>query len=165
MVCRGLVAGGAQAARSGVSSAAASNSGSASFLAYTPTSTLAITGASTTPHSASGSVAGPLALTPVRRMDLPHQGMPLNVIPCCSWFFIFCTCSVLLYHLYLFCSIVLYLKSVVGSCCIVPYSVFVLPLLYLFCLVCSVLLYPTLSVPVQPYCCLVQCVSACVSCL
>lgn len=71
---RGLIAGGAYAATSGVSSGGASNSGSASFLAYTPNSTLAITGASTTPHSVSGSVAGPLALTPVRRMDLPQQG-------------------------------------------------------------------------------------------
>lgn len=76
VICRGLVAGGAQAAMSGVSSGGASNSGSASFLAYTPNSTLAITAASTTPHSASGSVAGPLALTPVRRMDLPQQGTP-----------------------------------------------------------------------------------------
>lgn len=74
-VCRGLIAGGAYAATSGVSSGGASNSGSASFLAYTPNSTLAITGASTTPHSVSGSVAGPLALTPVRRMELPQQGM------------------------------------------------------------------------------------------
>lgn len=81
-ICRGLVAGGAQGAMSGVSSGGASNSGSASFLAYTPNSTLAITAASTTPHSASGSVAGPLALTPVRRMDLPLQGMPFIAVSC-----------------------------------------------------------------------------------
>ncbi|KAL3162467.1 hypothetical protein ABBQ32_010130 [Trebouxia sp. C0010 RCD-2024] len=71
---RGLIAGGAYAATSDVSSGGASNSGSVSFLAYTPNSTLAVTAASTTPQSVSGSVAGPLALTPVRRMDLPQQG-------------------------------------------------------------------------------------------
>ena len=121
LVCRGLVAGGAQAATSGVSAGGASNSGSASFQAYTPTSTLAITGASITPHSISGSVAGPLALTPVRRMDLPHQGMPLNVL--LLGFLIFCTCSALWCRT---CSIVLSvlfqfvacvpLKPVVGMC-------------------------------------------------
>lgn len=79
LACRGLIAGGAYAATSGVSSGGASNSGSASFLAYTPNSTLAITGASTTPHSVSGSVAGPLALTPVRRMDLPQQGISFGL--------------------------------------------------------------------------------------
>lgn len=78
LLCRGLVADGADAAQSSLSIGAASNSGSASFLAYTPTSTLAITGTSNTPHSVSGSVAGPLALTPVRRMDLPHKGMLID---------------------------------------------------------------------------------------
>lgn len=63
-------------ARSSLTAGPASTSASGSFLAYTPTSTLAITANSLTPQSVTGSVAGPLALTPVRRMDLPHEGMP-----------------------------------------------------------------------------------------
>ena len=65
-------------ARLSLTGGPASSSASDSFLAYTPTSTLAITATSLTPQSVTGSVAGPLALTPVRRMDLPHEGT------CCS---------------------------------------------------------------------------------
>ena len=65
-------------ARLSLAGGPASSSASESFLAYTPTSTLAITASSLTPQSVTGSVAGPLALTPVRRMDLPHEGT------CCS---------------------------------------------------------------------------------
>ncbi len=65
-------------ARLSLTAGPASSSASESFLAYTPTSTLAITATSLTPQSVTGSVAGPLALTPVRRMDLPHEGT------CCS---------------------------------------------------------------------------------
>ncbi|DBB01157.1 TPA: hypothetical protein ACH3X1_001046 [Trebouxia sp. C0004] len=61
-------------ARLSLTGGPASSSASESFLAYTPTSTLAITASSLTPQSVTGSVAGPLALTPVRRMDLPHEG-------------------------------------------------------------------------------------------
>jgi len=65
-------------ARLSLTAGPASSSASESFLAYTPTSTLAITASSLTPQSVTGSVAGPLAVTPVRRMDLPHEGT------CCS---------------------------------------------------------------------------------
>ena len=65
-------------ARLNLTGGPASSSASESFLAYTPTSTLAITASSLTPQSVTGSVAGPLALTPVRRMDLHHEGA------CCS---------------------------------------------------------------------------------
>lgn len=65
-------------ARLSLTAGPASSSASGSLLAYTPTSTLAITASSLTPQSVTGSVAGPLALTPVRRMDLPHEGT------CCS---------------------------------------------------------------------------------
>ncbi|KAL0029317.1 hypothetical protein WJX79_010004 [Trebouxia sp. C0005] len=61
-------------ARLSLTAGPASSSASGSLLAYTPTSTLAITASSLTPQSVTGSVAGPLALTPVRRMDLPHEG-------------------------------------------------------------------------------------------
>ena len=75
-LCRGHEQG--DEARLSLTGGPASSSASESFLAYTPTSTLAITATSLTPQSVTGSVAGPLALTPVRRMDLPHEGT------CCS---------------------------------------------------------------------------------
>lgn len=47
-----------------------------SFSAFTPSSTLALTANGTdAPASESGSVAGPLALTPIRHMNLTPAGI------------------------------------------------------------------------------------------
>lgn len=47
-----------------------------SFSAFTPGSTLALTASGMeAPGSDVGSVAGPLALTPIRRMDLASAGV------------------------------------------------------------------------------------------
>ena len=73
---RGIAQDGKPWGRSSLSGPA-SISASGSFLPYTPSSALALTASSLTPQSVTGSVAGPLALTPVRRMDLPHQGTAL----------------------------------------------------------------------------------------